>query len=137
MLCLNLIGLWCALLCTVLKAGEHILSAWYIITLLIIVAGLMLTTLFSIARQPRSVLEPNFTTPWTPWIPGLSILINVYLMFQLDVGTWIRFGGWIAVGLLIYFGYGIFHSHERQSVKNKLLLAESEAHSKEVNAKQT
>lgn len=116
------LGILVTLLCAVVKFGESNIGEWYIITLIAVIAFLMVITLLSIARQPRSVLEPNFTTPLTPWLPGVSILINFYLMFQLDQGTWIRFAIWMVVGLVIYFGYGIFHSHERESVKAKLLL---------------
>ncbi|XP_055705619.1 cationic amino acid transporter 3 isoform X2 [Phlebotomus papatasi] len=64
-------------------------------------------------RQPRSSREITFTVPLVPWLPGLSILINIYLMTQLDVMTWIRFGVWILAGLIIYFTYGIWHSGMR------------------------
>lgn len=118
------LGVWCTLFCCVIKVCEDIL-AWYAITLLVIFFILMLATLISIARQPRSVLEPNFTTPWTPFLPGVSILVNIYLMFQLDTGTWVRFAIWILIGLVIYFAYGVWYSHERPSIRSKLLLAES------------
>jgi basic amino acid/polyamine antiporter, APA family len=31
-------------------------------------------------------------------------------MMELDVMTWVRFGVWIVIGLLIYFTYGIRNS---------------------------
>lgn len=33
-----------------------------------------------------------------PVIPGLSILLNIYLILMLDLNTWIRFTIWMAVG---------------------------------------
>ncbi|CAH2096567.1 unnamed protein product [Euphydryas editha] len=61
-------------------------------------AALLLATLCAIARQPVSEKKLAFSVPLVPWLPGLSILINVYLMLNLDHMTWIRFGVWIAAG---------------------------------------
>lgn len=74
---------------------------------------LVIGTLAIISRQPRSVKELSFTVPWLPWLPGLSILVNVYLMMVLDYMTWVRFLVWIIIGFAVYFGYGVWHSNER------------------------
>ena len=47
-----------------------------------------------------------FKTPWVPLIPLLGIASCAYLMFGLPWITWIRFGLWLAVGLVVYFSYG-------------------------------
>lgn len=86
---------------------------WYSILLLVVFAVVMVCMLMMISRQPRSTKELAFTVPLVPWLPALSILVNVYLMTQLDYMTWVRFIVWIVVGLLIYFCYGVFHSHLR------------------------
>ena len=46
-------------------------------------------------------------------IPVLGLLTNLYLMSELGVTNWFRFGIWLAVGLLIYFLYGAKHSRLR------------------------
>jgi APA family basic amino acid/polyamine antiporter len=59
-------------------------------------------------------LEPNrvrpFRAPWVPFTPIMAIVACGYLMLQLPRLTWIRFGIWLALGLLIYVLYGIRHS---------------------------
>lgn len=70
-----------------------------IIGMAIIVAALLLFALI-LVRQPKSDLRLSFSVPLVPWIPCLSIMINLYLMFQLDLQTWIRFGIWGAIGML-------------------------------------
>ncbi|XP_026464799.1 high affinity cationic amino acid transporter 1-like [Ctenocephalides felis] len=86
-----------------------------------VIAAVALMCLLIIARQPPSSAKLSFTVPFVPWLPALSILINVFLMMSLSVTTWVRFMIWIVVGLLIYFGYGLWHSHERESIRKKLL----------------
>jgi amino acid transporter len=54
------------------------------ITLLVIVVILIVITMAMLARQPVSKKELHFRAPFTPWLPALSILINIYLMLELD-----------------------------------------------------
>lgn len=71
---------------------------------LIIIATAMLLTILVIYRQPKNnVNDLTFKVPMVPFLPYLSIFINIYLMFQLDRNTWIRFGVWLAIGELNIF----------------------------------
>jgi APA family basic amino acid/polyamine antiporter len=51
-----------------------------------------------------------FRAPLVPITPIISILACLYLMLQLPRITWIRFGLWLLLGLVIYFSYGIRNS---------------------------
>ncbi|XP_063228235.1 cationic amino acid transporter 2-like isoform X2 [Bacillus rossius redtenbacheri] len=80
---------------------------WFFVALF---AGCLVVLVVSIALQPASRRKLSFKVPFVPFIPGLSILVNIYLMMTLDYQTWIRFLVWMAVGFAIYFGYGIWKS---------------------------
>jgi basic amino acid/polyamine antiporter, APA family len=76
-------------------------------------------TLFAFVLVSAGVIvlrkvEPDrprpFRAPWVPVTPILAILSCLYLMLQLPWLTWIRFALWLALGLVIYFLYGIRHS---------------------------
>lgn len=49
--------------------------------------------------------ERPFRTPFVPIVPVLSIAASIYLMTRLGADTWLRFGGWMLVGLVVYFLY--------------------------------
>ena len=48
----------------------------------------------------------TFKTPWVPVIPLLGIVSCLYLMAGLPWITWMRFGIWLVVGLVVYFVFG-------------------------------
>uniref|UniRef100_A0A673KHR6 High affinity cationic amino acid transporter 1-like n=2 Tax=Sinocyclocheilus rhinocerous TaxID=307959 RepID=A0A673KHR6_9TELE len=86
-------------------------AMWNIVALSVLFSMCVIVT-FIIWRQPESKTKLSFKVPLLPFIPVVSMFVNVYLMMQLDRGTWIRFAIWMSIGLIIYFGYGIWHSTE-------------------------
>ncbi|MGD9500600.1 MAG: amino acid permease [Halothiobacillus sp.] len=60
-------------------------------------------------RQPE--LPRPFKNPFGYTLPILGILSCGALMMFLPVVTWIRFLGWLAIGMVIYFAYSYRHSH--------------------------
>jgi basic amino acid/polyamine antiporter, APA family len=58
-----------------------------------------------------------FRVPWVPLTPMISVVACLYLMLQLPRVTWIRFGIWLAVGLVVYFLYGYRHSAIRTGIR--------------------
>jgi APA family basic amino acid/polyamine antiporter len=79
-------------------------------------------TLFAFAIVCAGVLvlrykQPNlprpFKTPLMPLTPILGCLSCLYLALGLPGDTWIRLIVWMAIGMVIYFMYGIKHSKLR------------------------
>ncbi|XP_050977298.1 high affinity cationic amino acid transporter 1 isoform X2 [Labeo rohita] len=94
-------------------------AMWSIVTLSVLFSMCVIIT-FIIWRQPESKTKLSFKVPLLPFIPVVSMFVNVYLMMQLDRGTWIRFAIWMSLGLVIYFGYGIWHSTEASLVHSSM-----------------
>jgi APA family basic amino acid/polyamine antiporter len=75
------------------------LSAFVIICLAIIVL-----------RRTRPGVRRTFKTPLVPWIPLAGIGFSLWLLSKLSAVAWERFVVWMALGLLLYFSYGRWHS---------------------------
>ena len=63
-----------------------------------------------ILRRTRPDLERPFRTPGMPFVPILGVLCCFGLMLTLPADTWLRLIVWLAIGFVIYFGYGRRHS---------------------------
>ena len=59
-------------------------------------------------RHPQ--LPRQFKTPLVPLVPILGIAVCAAMIFGLGWSNWLRLGVWLAIGLVIYFGYSIKHS---------------------------
>ncbi|XP_056292169.1 cationic amino acid transporter 2-like [Pseudoliparis swirei] len=87
----------------------------------LIVSLLMLALVLAVAvvwKQPQNTTKAAFMVPGLPFIPVLSIFMNTYLMVQLGGETWISYAVWMAVGLIIYFGYGVRNSVQKQRLRD-------------------
>jgi APA family basic amino acid/polyamine antiporter len=63
-----------------------------------------------ILRVKRPEAHRPFRTPLVYVVAPAGIFVNVLLMFFLAPLTWLRLVVWLAVGLCIYFTFGIHHS---------------------------
>ncbi len=64
-------------------------------------------------RYQRPELHRPFRTPFVPAVPILSALVSLGLMLGLPFDTWLRLIVWMALGLVVYFGYSYRHSKLR------------------------
>ena len=64
-----------------------------------------------LALLPQRVSEKmSFCVPWSPYIPLLAMLFNVFLLINLPWSTWVRFSVWCVIGFVLYVFYGIKNS---------------------------
>jgi len=63
-----------------------------------------------IMRKTNPEAERPFRVPFAPLTPILGIGLCLLLMFSLPAENWWRLFGWLALGFVIYFGYGRKHS---------------------------
>ncbi|KDR30833.1 amino acid permease [Caballeronia zhejiangensis] len=66
-----------------------------------------------VLRITQPNLERAFKTPAVYVVAPLGALSSLFLMSGLPADTWIRLIVWMAIGVVIYFGYGIRHSRLR------------------------
>ncbi|XP_037534226.1 high affinity cationic amino acid transporter 1 [Nematolebias whitei] len=85
------------------------------VSVLCVIAVVCSFLTFCVFRQPQSKAKLAFKVPLLPFVPVVSMFVNVYLMMQLNRGTWLRFSIWMVLGFFIYFGYGIWNSAEAVS----------------------
>ncbi|MFE7134714.1 amino acid permease [Streptomyces sp. NPDC057638] len=63
-----------------------------------------------ILRRTRPDLPRAFRTPLVPLLPIVSVAASLWLMLNLPTETWLRFGAWMALGVVVYYLYGRSHS---------------------------
>src|SRR5579864_9208939 len=68
-----------------------------------------------IMRRTHPETPRPFKTPLVPLFPLLGIAVNVAMMYGLGWSNWLRLVIWMAIGLVIYFGY----SRSRSLVTSK------------------
>ncbi|XP_025896694.1 cationic amino acid transporter 3 [Nothoprocta perdicaria] len=117
--CVSALAVLVTVICVLvtLKVGAlKAASAGWLVALALLLVALFVPTVI-IWRQPQSNTRLNFKVPFLPLLPLFSIFVNVLLMVQLSARTWMRFAVWMAVGFMIYFGYGIRNSVEGKSAR--------------------
>ncbi|WP_042415209.1 amino acid permease [Comamonas aquatica] len=78
-------------------------------------SAFVLVSLGVLLLRRKNPQARGYRVPLAPALPALSALLCVYLMLNLTTLTWLRFVGWMALGVLIYVGYGMRHSRLAQA----------------------
>ncbi|XP_033113626.1 cationic amino acid transporter 4-like isoform X2 [Anneissia japonica] len=68
---------------------------WWAILFVIMFGTLALLAFLVIPMHHQSEVELDFKVPFVPYLPAGSILLNLFLMAELDSYTWLRFIIWI------------------------------------------
>ena len=68
-----------------------------------------------VLRVKRPEIHRPFRVPLMPFVPLLGIGFNGYMMLKLGWVNWMRLLVWLAIGLVVYFGYSVRHSHLRRA----------------------
>ena len=92
------------------ETADYMIAYLASIGIFLVFTVLSLTYLSLISVDNKANLKANCRVPFVPYLPGASVFVNIYLMTQLNFSTWIRFGAWMSVGILVYLFYGIKNS---------------------------
>jgi APA family basic amino acid/polyamine antiporter len=88
---------------TVREAGS-LCSIGTLLAFVIVSMGVLVLRL----REPD--LPRNFKTPWVWFVAPMGAASALYLMASLPWPTWERLIVWFSIGMVVYFGYGVYNS---------------------------
>jgi basic amino acid/polyamine antiporter, APA family len=70
-----------------------------------------------VMRYVNPAAPRPFRCPMVPIVPLLGIFCCLVLMLSLPGANWLRLFGWLAIGLVIYFCYGMWHSTQGRIIR--------------------
>ena len=82
----------------------QLVSIGTLLAFVIVCAGVL------VLRYRHPELRRPFRTPGVPFVPARGILVSLAMMISLPLDTWLRLLVWLAIGMVIYFGYSRKHS---------------------------
>ncbi|MCX2711480.1 amino acid permease [Mycolicibacterium sp. J2] len=83
---------------------EEMVNVGTLFAFILVSAGVL------VLRRTRPDLARGFRVPWVPLLPLASIAACLWLMLNLTGLTWLRFGIWLVIGVVVYLAYGRRHS---------------------------
>lgn len=70
-------------------------------------------------REGKDLPLAQFQMPWYPVLPAVSAIFSLVIFCGLNIDAKLMMVAWFAIGLVIYFVYGIRHSIINQEYKKK------------------
>lgn len=89
-----------------LSAGLGIPSVMPLAVGSVVGTGVFVNVAVLVLRRTRPDLPQAFKVPLGSVIPLVAIAVNLYLMSQIRVSTWLAFAVWLAIGIVIYLTTG-------------------------------
>jgi basic amino acid/polyamine antiporter, APA family len=101
-----ILGLFTALVAGLLPIGEvaELVNIGTLSAFILICASVL------VLRVRKPELRRNFRTPMVWFVAPMGIAFSLVLIYGLPWITFERFAIWMALGLIVYFAYGIRHS---------------------------
>jgi APA family basic amino acid/polyamine antiporter len=98
---------------------------WDMVSMGTLTAFIVVSVAVPVIRKKQGETgRPGFRVPFGPYlVPGLSVFACLYIMKDLSPTTYRVFTIWMAVAVLMYFGYGIRNSRLNKSSKGVAELA--------------
>lgn len=84
----------------------HMTSIGTLLAFVIVCGGIL------VLRRTEPDRPRPYRTPFVPAVPLLGIIVCLWMMTSLNAETWLRLVVWLAIGLVIYFGYSRHHSRQ-------------------------
>lgn len=78
-----------------------------------------------ILRKKHPELQRGFMVPFVPVLPIISVACCLFLMINLPLTTWLYFGVWLLIGVIVYFAYSRKHSHLQEDESSQDSLKEA------------
>ncbi|MGE0201615.1 MAG: amino acid permease [Candidatus Melainabacteria bacterium] len=105
------LGVMCYGLTAILKdatllfnlTSSHGLALWAGLITSVVGTGML-------AGKPILNVPDTFKCPLVPFVPVVGMFGAEFMMTNLPVEAWLRLFGWLAVGMVIYWFYGVKHS---------------------------
>lgn len=69
----------------------------------------LISLMVILLRRQRPDLERPFKVPFGKVIPIISMIVCLFLLFNLPLSAWLNYAGWLVIGTIMYFAFSVKH----------------------------